>query len=174
MAEQEALLEEARRIESDALYTSQTNFVQAVFYRRLHYVLGTSAVIAAGLASASVLAEWSDVLTGLAAVLATILTAIQTFVNPERQWIEHNWQGTEYRDLQHQARRFRTIEATSMGDEECREKLQQLAKRQTDLNRQNRPSERAFKTAQKKLAAGDALHTGDQALMLTDEPSPRA
>jgi hypothetical protein len=51
-----------------------------------------------------------------------------------------------------------------MDDAQRGEKLQELARRQGELNRINRPSERAFKKAQKKMKAGDMLHPGDESL----------
>jgi hypothetical protein len=165
MTQTHAIDAEAQRIESDALWTAQTNFIQATFYRRLHYWIGGSAVVLAGVASASVITDWSDAAAGICALIATVLTALLTFVNPERQWIEHNWQGAAYRDLQHDARRLRTVYGGTMSEGDRATRLQDLARRHGELNRTNKPSERAFKKAQRKVRSGDMLQAGDEALV---------
>jgi hypothetical protein len=55
----DALLAEVRKIETDCLYTSQTNFIQAAFYDRLNFWLGIPATVAAAAAAASIIADWS-------------------------------------------------------------------------------------------------------------------
>ncbi|MGZ4268974.1 MAG: SLATT domain-containing protein [Solirubrobacteraceae bacterium] len=165
LAERKAISVAVKRIESDTLYTAQTNFVQATFFRRLHFWIGVPAVCFAAIASAAVITDWSSAVAGVCALVAAVLTAVQTFVNPERQAVEHNAQGAEYRDLQKDAHRFRTVGMLSMSMEMQRQKFDELCRRQTDLNRLNRPSERAFKKAQEKVKAGDPLHPGDEQLV---------
>ncbi|HEX8123750.1 MAG TPA: SLATT domain-containing protein [Solirubrobacteraceae bacterium] len=155
----------ARRAESDALYTAQTNYVQATFFRRLHYAVGLPAVLAAGAATASIITEASAEVAALFGLTASLLTAVQVFVNPEKQALEHNLQGAEYGAFQRRCNRFRTIDLPRLGLVEARDELERLAADHAALNRSNRPSERAFKKAQKKIRRGDPLHPGDEELV---------
>jgi hypothetical protein len=158
---EDPIITETRRIEEDCLYTSQTNFVAATFYDGLHLWLGIPAALASAAATATIITDHSKALAGVLALVATLLVAIQTFVNPERRAGQFNALGAEYRDLQAAARVFRTVDYLAIGADERRARLHELMRRRTELGRRNRPSERAFKKAQKKIQSGDPIHTVD-------------
>jgi hypothetical protein len=165
MNEDERIADEARRIESDALYTAQANFVAAVIFGRLRIGLGLPTVVFSALAGTAVIASWSAALTGVFAVLATIAATADLFIGSERRATEHHSQGVEYRNLQHDARRLRTLAPFSQSLELRRTKLDELVRRQLDLNRQNRPGEWAFRRGRKKIDRGAVLQPGDEELV---------
>jgi hypothetical protein len=164
VTEEEIIAAEARRLESDALYTSQANFFAAVVFGRLRLALGLPAVIFSALAGTAVVASWSTVAVGIFAILATIAATADLFVGSDRRAVEHHSQGVEYRSLQHEARRLRTLAPHSQPIEFRRAKLDQLIRRQTDLNRQNHPSNWAYKGGRRKIDTGEALQPGDELL----------
>ncbi|MGH2945520.1 MAG: SLATT domain-containing protein [Solirubrobacteraceae bacterium] len=164
MSEEEIIAAEAKRIESDALYTGQANFRQAVIFGRLHTLLGLPAVLLAALAGTAIIAAWSNTLAGACAIGATVFASADLFISSERRAAEHSSQGVEYRQLQHEARRLRTLAPFSEPLESRRTRLQDLLRRQTDLNRLNRPSEWAFQYARRKIESGEVLQPGDEEL----------
>lgn len=80
---------------------------------------------------------------------------MQTFVAPERRATEHKQQGVAYRQLEADARVFRTVDYESMDSRARRMRLDELLRRRAELNARNRPNERAFRKAQKKIESGD-------------------
>ena len=165
MTEEHEIAQEVKRIESDALYTSQANFYAAVVFGRLRIALGLPAVLFAALAGTAVIASWSSALAGVFAVLATIATTADLFLGSERRAVEHSSQGTEYRNLQHEARRLRILAPYSQPIEQQRTRLDELVRRQVDLNRLNRPGEWAFQRGRKKIDSREVLQPGDEKLV---------
>lgn len=164
MTEEEFISSEAKRIESDALYTSQANFYAATAFGRMRLFLGLPSVIFAALAGTAIIASWSTVLAGIFAVIATIAATADLFIGSERRAVDHHSQGVEYRNLQHEARRLRTLAPFSQPIEFRRAKLDELVRRQVDLNRANRPTSWAFKRGRRSIDSGDALQPGDEEL----------
>lgn len=162
MSEEHVIADEARRIESDALYTAQANFYAAVAFGRLRVLLGLPAVVFAALAGTAVIASWSDVLAGVFALVATITATADLFIGSERRSIEHHAQAVEYRHLQHEARRLRLLAPYAQPVEARRDRLQELVRRQVDLNRQNRASNWAFARGRRAIDSGDVLQSGDE------------
>jgi hypothetical protein len=154
----EPLLAEIQRIEQDCLYTSVSNFVQATFFDRLNFWLGIPATVAAAGAATSIITDWSTAVAGVLALMAALLTAVQTFVAPERRATEHKQQGVAYRQLEADARVFRTIDYDGLDERARRTRLDDLLRRRAELNARNRPNERAFRKAQKKVASGDLTY----------------
>ena len=152
---EDPVLYEARRVETDALYTGQANLVRATWFTTLHYLLGVPATASGVVAAAVIVAEKSPTVAGGAALLAAVLAALQTFLNTDQRVGEHTRQGNAYRSLETDARIFRTVDYESLTEAERRERLAALVKRKNDLNTRNRPGERAFKRAQRKIASGD-------------------
>ena len=164
MSEDDVIATEAKRIESDALYTAQANFHQAVVFGRLHVALGLPAVVLSALAGTAILAGGSDAVAGACALAAAVFATADLFISSERRASEHSAQGVEYRKLQHDARRLRTLDVFSAAVDTRRARLEELAGRHTDLNRMNRPSEWAFRHARRKIASGELLQPGDDEL----------
>jgi hypothetical protein len=151
----EPLITEVQKVETDCLYTSQTNFVQATFYDSLNLLLGVPATLAAAGAAASIITDWSSIAAGVLALIAALLAAVQTFIAPERRATDHKQQGVAYRQLEADARVFRTIDYEGMDQRARRMKLDELLRRRAELNARNRPNNRAFKKAQRKIESGD-------------------
>jgi hypothetical protein len=162
---EDPLIAEVRKIETDCLFTSQTNFVQATFYDGLNFWLGIPATVAAAAAATSIITDWSSVAAGIFALVAALLAAIQTFVAPERRATEHKQQGVAYRQLEADARVLRTIDYGRMEERARRMKLDELLRRRAELNARNRPNDRAFKKAQRKIASGDLSYDAEPAAL---------
>ncbi len=165
MTEDEELAIEARRIESDAMYTAQANFADAASFRRLKLWLGLPAAVLSGLAGTAVLTSWSDTLAGLFALAAFVLVRLTSSSAQSAALLNTNGEGVEYRALQHDARRLRELSVYSQDVATRRDALAELIRRQTDLNRLNRSSERGFRAGKHKIARGDVLQPGDEDLV---------
>ena len=165
VSEEDVIAIEAKRIESDALYTSQANFYAATVFGRLRIFLGLPAVIFAALAGTAIIVSWSDVLAGVFAIVATVVSTADLFIGSERRAVEHHSQGVEYRIIQHDARRLRTLAPYSQSIQFRRAKLDELVRRQIDLNRLNRPNNWAFRRGRRTIDSGEALQPGDEDLI---------
>ncbi len=165
------LIAEVRKVEIDSLYTGQTNFIQATFYDGLNFWLGIPATVAAAAAATSIIADLSTVAAGIFALVAALLAAVQTFVAPERRATEHKQQGSAYRKLEADARVFRTIDFQGKVDKERRMRLDELLRRRAELNARNRPNERAFRKAKKKIDSGDLSYEAERTAV-PSSPTP--
>lgn len=158
LTQTDPLIAEVQTIETDALYTGQSNFIRARWFGTLRLALGIPAALAGALAAATLVAEKSPAVAGAFAVAASVLAALHTFLNPDGRANEHTQQGNAYKALQTDARILRTIDYARLDDASRRERLKVLVRRRNELNARNRPDERSFKKAQKKIESGDLAY----------------
>lgn len=155
-------IDEAHRIEEDALYSSKSHFNAAALWANCHYWIGIPATLCGVIASATTktnteLAVWFS-------ISATILTALITFLKPNEKVSQHKSFGDQFLALKNDCRFFRTIELhEGLKDAELTKKLKVLANRRNDLNKGSPqiPS-RAFKKARAGIEQGEATHQVDQ------------
>jgi hypothetical protein len=155
LSDEDAIVREARRVERDARYTATANFIRANIFNAMNWWLGIPAALAGVAAATAIVADWSSILSGALALLASLLVTAQTIINPDRRGNEHTQQGNAYRALQAEARVFRTVDFHRTSDEERRARLDELMAQRRELNARNRPGARAFRAAQRKIEAGD-------------------
>jgi hypothetical protein len=96
------------------------------------------------------------------AVVGALPAAVQTLIAPERRATEHKQQGAAYRQLEADARVFRTLDYDRLDGSARRMKLDGLLRRRAELNARNRPNQRAFKKAQAKIDSGDLTMRPDE------------
>jgi hypothetical protein len=164
VGEEDVIAEEAKRIESDALFTAQANFADATAFRRLRLGLGLPAAIFSALAGAAIVADWSSAVAGACAIIATVAATADLFVGSERRAVERHDLGVQYRALQHDARRLRRLAPHSASIDQRRRTLEEIIARQVELNRLNRAGESAFERGRKKIGRGEVMHPGDEDL----------
>jgi hypothetical protein len=155
------LADEAARIEENALYTAQANFVTAVWFDRLRLLLGVPATVLGVAAGATFVAERSTTVAAMLAFAASLLAALTTFLHPDRTAADHRTTGNAYLALQGAVRRFRTLDLAKVDAEEARTRLEELALRADELNGANHTGERAFRRARRKIVRGDLTHRVD-------------
>jgi hypothetical protein len=162
-AELAPILEEAKRIEEDALHSSQSHFEASRIWNFWNFGLGIPAAVAGAAAAASVIGEW-PLAAGLLAMVAAILSTVTTFVKPNARAAACLTAGNAYNALRNDARIFRTIQCAS-GDPvaELRDDLHALSDRRNALNSES-PSipRRAYERGRSRIEAGETTHRVDQ------------
>jgi hypothetical protein len=156
------LAREALRIEENALYTGNANFARAQVFERLRLILGVPATVAGAAAGASYVLEQSKSVAALLAFLAATLTALVTFLNPEREATTCHIQGARYVSLENALRRYRLLDIEGLDPDEARARLEEFAELAKHLDDSNRAGEWAFRQAQKKVKSGDLAHQCDR------------
>ena len=84
-----AAREELLQLIDDLLYTEKTHLAAAERFSRVHLGLGLTATILATAATATSIARWSVVATALIALSAALVSAVLTFIRPERTAEQH-------------------------------------------------------------------------------------
>ena len=102
-------------------------------------------------------------LAGLLALLATILTALLTFLKPAERASSHKTAGDQYLSLRNDARIFRTIELLEQEDGQLTsETLKALAQHRNELNQGSPEIPRAaFEQARNGIAEGEINYKKD-------------
>lgn len=159
----EALRAEACRIEEDTQHSAKNQFNTCESWSGWHFRLGICATLAAGAASAAFMKDWPAVAQFLG-MLATVLTALTTFLKANDKAAQHKAVGNQYLALRNDARMFREIELLEPGDAGKKaEKLRKLAQRRNELNAAAPvPTRSAFRKTRKGIAEGEADYAIDK------------
>jgi hypothetical protein len=175
----QALRLEAERIEEDAEYTHKSHYNAAETWRSRQYWLGIPAAILAALASALIFfdgsplaQEWEQYYSWFnatafaagAALTATLLSTLLTFLNPAERSERHKAAGGYYLSLRNRARVYRTVDlAETANPERLRERLEALSETRNHLNETSpKPPGAAFRKAQKGIEDGESTHRVDK------------
>lgn len=161
-AELEPITEEAKRIEEDALHSSQSQFEAARQWNGWHLGIGISATIAGAVAAASVLGQ-CPIVAGLFAILAAILSGVATFVKPSERAVSCLNAGNAYNALRNDVRIFRTVQCTSdTSIEDLRSALHAFNSRRNTLNNEApSPPRRAYLRGRTRIEEGETTHQVD-------------
>jgi hypothetical protein len=157
------IIDEARRVEEDALHSSQSQFEAAREWNGWNLGIGIPATISGAAAAASVVAQW-PLAAGLFAMLAAILSGVATFVKPSERAASCLNAGNAYSALRNDARIFRTIQCTSDASiEDLRSILLALNGRRNTLNNEApSPPRRAYLRGRTRIEEGETTHQVDR------------
>src|ERR1700680_2856686 len=103
------IAQETRRLEEDVLHAEKQHFSMATIWRRIHLAICVPSGVAAAVAGVSALND-HPILAGALAIISAILTALLTFLNPEKSAAAHHQAGIRYSDLRGKLRRLRLID----------------------------------------------------------------
>jgi hypothetical protein len=157
----EAAKKEARRIIEDTLFSAKRHFETAHIWSLMHYGLGLPTAVLAAIAGASAFKD-NTILAGSLAIIVTALTALMTFLNPNKRANEHHMAGNKYNALRNQTRIFCEINlATSDENTDISKMIKDLAKERDNLNQ---ASPQTFKWAYKRAKAGIEAGEADYAV----------
>lgn len=135
------IIQEAECIMQDCTYSAKGHWNDAAIWRKVHYTLGVSATIltaSAGSSAAKVIID-SNYAPALA-FLATIITAILTFIKPEEKANQHSKSGCEFNALKSNVRMFKDIEVNQTDDTDAlATKLRTLSDERNKLNKESLP-----------------------------------
>lgn len=155
---------ELKALEVDLLWTEKAHFETATVYARLHLWLGSVATVAAAVAAASVVGNAAPVISGLAAVLASIASGITTFLKPQDAQQRHSVTGRRLGALRVTVRQAVNLDLHPERPEDpeaWRTVARDFAKRKADIDADApNTSNRAFRAARKKIEAGHFEHGG--------------
>jgi hypothetical protein len=175
---QAKIMEEARAIEKDALYSAKGHYEEANYWTRFHLLLGIPASLLSAVAGASALSQFTNhaLIAGFLSIFVAALTGITTFLNPNGKASAHQTVGTKYTALRNRTRTFYNLTLlTDIAERELIEQLQMLARQRDELNEASPPiSDRAYKIVSKKLARKKQSHPPNtsQAEVSSSSPQP--
>lgn len=162
----EAIIQEAKRIEENCLYTSKGHFAAARFWSNFHLWIGIPTVILATVAGASALSRFGNfvVIVGVISIIVAVLAATTTFLNPRERANAHLSAGNNYDSLLSKARIFWTIDCWRNDSEEIlTQKLRDLSEEKNRLNRECPQVPRfAYLQARKGIQEGEAGYEVDR------------
>lgn len=121
-----ALLDEARRLGVDVLYSEKGHFAAASAWRSRNYWLGVPAALIGAAAGATILASAPPVFAGLLALTGAAITALMTFLNPSERAAQHQRAGVAYSKLRRTIRQFAQIDVGTMDADALRKRLTEL------------------------------------------------
>ena len=117
------------------MYSAQTQFSSAKFWRGLHFCIGAPTAIAGAIAGASALADTTGKTTvAVIALVAAALTALMTTLNAAQRAEQSRVSANAYLTLQGDARVLRTVDLAVLSDDDARPRLDALVQRRNMLN----------------------------------------
>jgi len=165
VATREAIGAEASRIEEDSTYSSKSHFEAARMWGAMHLWLGIPIALLAGLSGVSALSDMPVSAAVIAFVVAG-LTAVMTFLNPEKRAASHQAAGNQYLALRNRSRIFKNIKLPQAADDlaSATRELEAISKQREELNSASPPvPRRAFLAARMGIEGGESKHEVDTA-----------
>jgi hypothetical protein len=160
------IVDEAKRIEEDSVYSAKGHFEAARKWRRVHRCLGLPAVVLAALSGVSALTQFEghEIITAFMAILVTALTAVITFLNPNEKACSHQDAGNRYNALKNSVRIFREIDIENTGSiDDLTKELKKFSKVRNELNQNTLQIPRdAFERAKRGIERGEVDYKVDQ------------
>lgn len=133
----EEIIKEAQRIEESCLYSSKGHFVAAKFWSGCHVSIGLPTAVLAAFAAASAFSD-HKVAAGAISLLVTGLSAVSTFLNPNKRASAHLNAGNNYDALQNRTRIFRTIDCWGdSSDQVLTKRVKDFSEDKSKLNRES-------------------------------------
>lgn len=164
MNNKEKIINEAKRIEEDSLYSAKGHFCAGQFWVNINLVLGGISAIFSAFAGASALSkfDYHDIIAGALSLIVVGLTAFMTFIKPNEKSSIHQNAGNKYNALRNDTRIFYDIEINEMDDKKAIDDLKKLNDRRNKLNIESHLIPKwAFKKARKGIEEGEAQYKVD-------------
>ena len=136
MSNRKAIFDELKNLEESAMYSSQSQFEQAKFWRGVNIIFGAPAAVLAAVSGATGLASVSNRVT--AAYLALVsagLGALVTALNADRRSTQAHSAANAYLEVQTAARQLRQVDLENIKYEDARVKLHELTARRDEINK---------------------------------------
>lgn len=164
MTNREKIINEAKRIEEDSLYSAKGHFYAGQCWVNTHLWLGGIAAVLSAIAGASALSQFDyhNIVAGSLSIIVAGLTAIITFINPKERASVHQKAGNRYNALRNDTRIFYDIELSEIDDKKATEDLKKLNNRRNKLNLESHQIPKwAFEKARKGIEEGEAKYKVD-------------
>ena len=165
MDNKEIIINEAKRIEEDSLYSAKGHFYAGQCWVNVNLWVGSIAAIFSAIAGASALSQFDyhNIVAGSLSIIVAGLTAIITFINPSEKAHTHQKAGNKYIVLRNDTRIFYDIELNEIDDKKAIEDLKKLNERRNILNIESHQIPKwAFEKARKGIEDGEADYKIDK------------
>ncbi|UZJ41669.1 SLATT domain-containing protein [Prosthecochloris sp. SCSIO W1101] len=153
------IIQEADKIEEDCTFSAKGHMNAAAIWRKVNYILGISATILAASAGSSasnfvISPEYAPML----AFLATIITAILTFIKPEEKADLHSKSGSNFNALKNDVRIFKDIDTAQTEDTDILAgRLKDFSNKRNKFNNESLSiSYLAYRLAKRGIEKGEA------------------
>ncbi|GAA2220708.1 hypothetical protein GCM10010413_10090 [Promicromonospora sukumoe] len=160
-----AVEQELAALEEDLLWTEKAHFAAAESLARVNFWVGIVATIAASVAAATVLADATPVIAGIAALIAAIASGLLTFLKPTEAENNHLDAGRKLGALRvrvRQALRLDLFPDLDTDPQELRGLVLGFAAEKAEIDKDApATSGRAFSAARKKIEAGHFQHADE-------------
>lgn len=155
---------ELLRMEEDCTHSGKAHFNAATRWTRWNYIFGIPSVGLSALAGGAFFQDYA-VAAGLMSSGVTVLTALMTFLKPSEKAAGHKSSGDQYLALRNDARVFREVELSQVGDDAAAiAGMNGFTTRRNELNQASPQFSNAdFQKAKKGIDRGEALHAVDKA-----------
>src|SRR5439155_4034317 len=130
----DAIINEAKRVEEDAIYSAKGHWEAARRWNRWHFALGIPLTILATIGAGSAFSQHA-LAAGVTSALVAAGTALLTFLKPIERATQHTQAGNAYKSLHNRARIFREIDCADPNAKDLAASIKQLAADRDDLNR---------------------------------------
>lgn len=164
MTTKDKIINEAKRIEEDSLYSSKGHFYAGQCWTNANLCLGGFTAVLSAIAGASALSKFDNhnIVAGGLSIVVAGLTAVMTFINPNRKATNHNKAGNNYNSLRNDTRIFHEIEINGIDERKAVDDLKKLNDRRNKLNTESDQIPKwAFKKARKGIEEGEAEYKVD-------------
>jgi len=159
------IVNEAKRVEEDALYSAKGHFYASKFFGSLNLVLGGIAAVISAIAGGTLFAQMREntILPGILMLIVTVITATLTFIKPNQKETEHLNAGNKYNALKNDARVFYLTKVSILDDAHIVQDLESLNERRNKLNIDSpQIPDWAFNCARKGIENGEADYFVDK------------
>ncbi|MFA6170522.1 MAG: SLATT domain-containing protein [Candidatus Margulisiibacteriota bacterium] len=164
MNNQEKIINEAKRIEEDSIYSAKGHFYAGQCWVNMNLWLGGISAVLSAIAGASALSQFDyhNIVAGGLSIIVAGLTAVITFINPSERSVVHQKIGNEYNALRNDTRIFYDIEVNNMDEKRAIEDLKKLNDKRNKLNLESHQIPKwAFEKARKGIEEGEAKYKVD-------------
>lgn len=146
------------------MYSAQSQFERAKFWRGLNLTLGVGATILAAIAGVVGLAsDKARILSGLLALIAAGIVSVLTTVNADRRHSQASASANAYLEIQTAARQLHGVDLPQLDYDTARTRLAELTARRDEINKTaDMPSRRAYRRAQANVSRGGQRYNVDQ------------
>ena len=127
------IINEAKRIEEDAVHSGKSHFNASSLWSMMHYLLGLPMTVCAAWAGVDAFSD-APQYAGYLAMATTALAALQTFINASSHAFQHKQSGGEYFALKNQVRLFRNIELQNLEPVEATAEIKTYSEKRDELN----------------------------------------
>src|SRR3989338_397158 len=164
MTNKEKIINEAKRIEEDSLYSAKGHFYAGQCWLNTNLWLGGLSAVLSAVAGASALSQFDyhNIVAGGLSIVVAGLTAVITFINPNERATVHQKAGNKYNALRNDTRIFYDIEVSEVDDIKAIDYLKRLNDRRNKLNIESHQIPKwAFEKARKGIEEGEAKYRVD-------------